>query len=284
MEGWIKLYRKLQECWLWKSKEPFDRRSAWVDLLLLAVHNDSKMLIDSNVVSIGRGSFLTSVLKLSERWMWSRGKTNRFLKLLESEQMITTKRTHSGTLITIVNYRNYQAQKYADDTTVGTTIDTTDSTTVDTTDDTTVGTMVGTQNKNVKNDKNIKRNEIFVDTNVSTHISQRENPPESEGSHFSYVEIVEEYNAICKDLPKVKLLTDARKQQLRVCSNLLKEAGVDFKGYFAKVQQSDFLTGRNDGKRKWRADFDWICKKGNCTKILEGVYDNRKDTNKWCEY
>ncbi len=284
MEGWIKLYRKLQECWLWKSKEPFDRRSAWVDLLLLAVHNDSKMLIDSNVVSIGRGSFLTSVLKLSERWMWSRGKTNRFLKLLESEQMITTKRTHSGTLITIVNYRNYQAQKYADDTTVGTTIDTTDSTTVDTTDDTTVGTMVGTQNKNVKNDKNIKRNEIFVDTNVSTHISQRENPPESEKTHLSYVEIVEEYNAICKDLPKVKLLTDARKQQLRVCSNLLKEAGVDFKGYFEKVQRSDFLTGRRDGKEKWRADFDWICKKGNCTKILEGVYDNRKDTNKWCEY
>ena len=25
--GWIKLHRKLQDCWIWQEKEPFDKRN-----------------------------------------------------------------------------------------------------------------------------------------------------------------------------------------------------------------------------------------------------------------
>ena len=40
--GWIKLHRKIQECDLWSSEdEPFDRRSAWVDLLFLPIMRTS---------------------------------------------------------------------------------------------------------------------------------------------------------------------------------------------------------------------------------------------------
>ncbi len=158
--GWIKLYRQLQECWIWKGKEPFDKRSAWVDLLLLAMHNDKKMLIDNEIIVINRGSFMTSIVKLADRWTWSRGKVVRFLDVLENEQMLNTKRTPKGTLITIVKYDVFQGIENIDSTTVGTTDDTTDSTTVDTTDGTTVDTTDGTQNKNIKNIKNEKNNII----------------------------------------------------------------------------------------------------------------------------
>ena len=158
--GWIKLYRQLQECWIWKGKEPFDKRSAWVDLLLLAMHNDKKMLIDNEIVVIKRGSFMTSIVKLSARWAWSRGKVMRYLKLLESEQMLNTKRTPKGTLITIVKYDVFQGMENADSTTVGTTLGTTNDTTDGTADSTTVGTADGTQNKNIKNIKNENNNII----------------------------------------------------------------------------------------------------------------------------
>ena len=77
--GWIKLHRKLQDCWIWQEK-PFDKGRAWVDLLLSAMHHDKKLLIDNEIVIISRGSFMTSVVKLSERWGWRRNKVFRFLK------------------------------------------------------------------------------------------------------------------------------------------------------------------------------------------------------------
>lgn len=174
-KGWIRLHRQIQDCCIWQVDEPFDRRSAWIDLLLSATHRQKKMVIDSKTVIIERGSFMTSALKLSERWKWSRGKVLRYLKLLESENMVNTKRTPKGMLVTIVKYEVYQHNDLLHDTTVGTT----DSTTIGTTDDTTldtavsttngtpvgtsigttVDTTVGTQNnnvKNIKNDKNVK--------------------------------------------------------------------------------------------------------------------------------
>lgn len=139
--GWIKLHRKLQECWIWQEK-PFDKGRAWVDLLLLAMHHDKKMLIDNEIVIIKRGSFMTSVLKLSERWGWSRNKTKRYLELLENEQMLNTKRTAKGTLVTIVKYGDYQ---------VG---DTTDEPTLEPTNEPTLEPTLEPQNKNVKNVNN----------------------------------------------------------------------------------------------------------------------------------
>lgn len=158
--GWIKLHRKVLDCWIWQEK-PYDKARAWVDLLLLAMHHDKKLLIENEVVIVPRGSFMTSIVKLANRWGWSRCKAMRYLELLESEQMLNTKRTPKGTLVTIVKYEDYQIGEVADDTTVDTTLDTSNDTTNDTPLDTTDDTTVDTQNKNIKNiknDKNVKKN------------------------------------------------------------------------------------------------------------------------------
>lgn len=140
-KGWIKLHRKIQDCWIWSDK-PFDKGRAWIDLLLLAMHRDKKLLINDELLTVERGSFMTSILKLSERWGWSRNKTTRFLNELENEQMLHTKRTPKGTLLTIENYGIYQSG------------DTEDDTTESTTDETTHSTTDGTQKKNIKNEIN----------------------------------------------------------------------------------------------------------------------------------
>jgi len=106
-KGWISLHRKIQNCWFWDDK-PYDRARAWIDLLLLANHEDKKICFDGKPLTIQRGQYLTSILKLSDRWGWSRNKTKRFLAVLEEEQMITTDRTNKRTVINIVNYGVYQ--------------------------------------------------------------------------------------------------------------------------------------------------------------------------------
>lgn len=164
-KGWIKIYRQIQDCCIWQRNEPFDSRSAWIDLLLTATHSERKLIINNEVVRIRRGSFVTSIVKLSHKWQWSRTKTTRFINLLESEQMINTKRTPKGTLITIVKYDVFQGNEIDSDTTVDTAPDTTVDTASDTTPDTTpntagyttVDTAVDTQNKNVKNVEECKR-------------------------------------------------------------------------------------------------------------------------------
>ena len=105
--GWIKLHRKINECWIWEEK-PFDKARAWIDLLLLANHSDKKLLFNGNVVTVKKGQYLTSIRKLSERWGWSYDKVSRFIKVLVSEDMLQKESDSSRTLLTIVNYEVYQ--------------------------------------------------------------------------------------------------------------------------------------------------------------------------------
>lgn len=104
-KGFIKLDRNIFEHWIFQDAEKF---RAFVDLIQLARWKDEKLLIGNDVVTVPRGSYYTSELKLAERWCWSRKKTREFLKLLENEKMIIKKGTTKGTMLTIENYRFYQ--------------------------------------------------------------------------------------------------------------------------------------------------------------------------------
>lgn len=104
-KGFIKLDRNIFDHWIFQDAEKF---RAFVDLIQLARWKDEKLLIGNDVVTVPRGSYYTSELKLAERWSWSRKKTREFLKLLENEKMIIKKGTTKGTMLTVENYRLYQ--------------------------------------------------------------------------------------------------------------------------------------------------------------------------------
>ena len=105
--GWIKLHRRIQDCFLWDDK-PYDKARAWIDLLLSAMYEDKKTMINGKVIAVNKGNLITSSVKLSEKWGWSRKKVDSFLKILEDEQMISIKRTAKYTSVTIINYGKYQ--------------------------------------------------------------------------------------------------------------------------------------------------------------------------------
>lgn len=108
-KGWVSIHRSIYDNWIWNDDEEFDKRSAWIDLLLMVNHEDKKVLIDGNLELVKRGQRITSIRKLCNRWKWSRTKVNNFLKLLEKDNMIYLKiEPHKKTIITIVNYNLYQ--------------------------------------------------------------------------------------------------------------------------------------------------------------------------------
>lgn len=108
MDGWISLYRQIKESWIWKDKEPFDKRSAWIDLLLTVNYKNKKIPFENGFIEIEKGQTLTSIKQLSEKWKWSRHKVSDFLDRLEQDTMIIQVRDTRKTLISIVNYSKYQ--------------------------------------------------------------------------------------------------------------------------------------------------------------------------------
>lgn len=108
MAGWIKLYRSI-EANDFLNDEPYDKRSAWVWLLLHANTESHKITYRSGAVrTIKRGQLHTSIRSLAQSWGWGKDKVRTFLANLEANKMIKVKRDKNGTLVTIEKYTSYQ--------------------------------------------------------------------------------------------------------------------------------------------------------------------------------
>lgn len=243
-KGWIKVHRKIFDCWVWKDK-PFDKARAWIDLLLLAMHHDTKTISENKVIEIPRGSYMTSILKLSERWGWSKGKTKRFINELETDSMLTTTRTNTGTLVTIVNYEVYQPFDNDDRPTDGPTNEPTDRPTD------------GPHNNKLKNIKNIN-SLISNDINRQTEVRQ----------------VIEEWNTLSAYGIKSVSKISSSSKRYSMLSGRLNEYSIDdvFKA-IDNIRHSDFLQGKHKGK-PWQITFDWFVCPSNFPKVLEGNYCN----------
>lgn len=143
-KGWIKIHRQITENILYDA-EPYDRLHAWIDLLLRAQHDKEEFVYKGQHIHLEEGQLITSPSALANRWKWSRNKVYRFLKLLSDTQMVTRVGTPNGTLLTIVNYGKFQGK--------GTTNGTPNETPKRTPD----GTPNETHTRNIKNDKEEKK-------------------------------------------------------------------------------------------------------------------------------
>lgn len=260
MDGWIKVHKQITEHWIWADAE---RLKWWLDLLMLAAWEDGKTLVGGQLVEYHRGEVLVSVRYLQDRWTSKKGRAvaipskktiSHFLQILENDGMIfCQKRVHQITHITICNYERYQCNSTQHGDTNGYTNGDTNGYT---------NGYKYKEYKEYKKDRNI-------DTNVSCQIS-------------AIAEIPALWNSILKNSPHVLKLTEARKKKITA---RVQEFGTtsdeNLKEFctrlFARVQASDFLTGRAQGTngRGWVATFDWLFENSsNWVKVQEGNYDN----------
>ena len=105
--GYVKIYRRLKD-WEWYS----DANTARVYLHILISANHRTVRFKG--ANIKKGQCLLSVEKMAEALRMSRQSARTALQHLISTNEITTKPTKAGTLITVVNWDNYQADDCLD--------------------------------------------------------------------------------------------------------------------------------------------------------------------------
>lgn len=112
-----------------------------------------------------------------------------------------------------------------------------------------------------------------IDIEIPTGSSM--DKPSTTATRVDYEAIKSMYNEICVSFPRCTSLSDARKKAIkaRFASGRNVE---DFKTMFTKAEASSFLKGANN--HNWRASFDWFLKDANMAKVLDGNYDDRKQS------
>lgn len=109
-------------------------------------------------------------------------------------------------------------------------------------------------------------------TATSTPLPDDPAPKTEQAAGCPYEKIKDLYNTICGSFAKIRSIDGTRKTAVsarwKACPQLS-----TFEELFKTAEASNFLKG--GGEKKWRADFDWLMKATNFSKVLEHRYDNR---------
>jgi len=111
------MWRKIQDDTMWsRSNEPFCRRAAFVDLLLMTWATEKEFLINGNPVNLKSGQLITSYRYLATKWWRSVDWVQSLLKYLIDDQKITIESNSMGTVVTVCNWEIYQQNFEQDNT------------------------------------------------------------------------------------------------------------------------------------------------------------------------
>lgn len=122
-KGFFVVDRGLFDHWVW-SDRPYAKGQAWIDLIGLANHKDTKRVKNGETIIFKRGTVNRSMKELADRWGWNRKQVKKFLLDLEADQMVSVKATRTGsqqgTRITLINYGRFQISGTRIGTQIGT--------------------------------------------------------------------------------------------------------------------------------------------------------------------
>jgi hypothetical protein len=239
--GYIRLYRKIQDCEVLKEKNKrYSKLEAWIYLIL-----SESQGIDGN--GLKRGEFEVSIRYLAEKWRWSKSAVERFMADLQKGDDPMIKRLgHLAGHLAGQSAGHFIICKYD---------------TYNPTRDSQRDTSRDSQRDKVK--------EVLNKEKVSIKESC---PPETADTRVLF-EIYDQEN---KKLPPVTRTSDrTAKCRSRINQALrkgcLEQYLKDFRAAVAKAQRIPFLCGQ----KGWRAHFDWfIANSTNVYGILEGKYDS----------
>ena len=112
MSGYVKLYRKVRENWVWSNPDYF---RAWTDMIMEAEWKPVQRLIADKLILVPRGGLAASERYLSDRWKWSTGKVRRFLAKLAESEMVKRETKQGITVVTLLNYERYAERRSSND-------------------------------------------------------------------------------------------------------------------------------------------------------------------------
>ncbi len=118
--GYFALWRKIKDHPFYKESREFSKLEAWIDILMNTQYEEEpqEVVIKMNTLVCHYGESLKSIKTWSDRWMWSRSKVFRYLKLLKKMGQIDFKSETVTTRIIVKNYKTYDPRRNASETQV----------------------------------------------------------------------------------------------------------------------------------------------------------------------
>lgn len=112
--GWIKVYRKIRQSFVWTDA---NQLKLWLLILMKASHDGNRFLFNGQQVDVSSGQLVTGAHALAFEFnngvphdnqvAWR--KVWRWVKRFENEGMLTIKSNNKYSVITVVNYPQYQS-------------------------------------------------------------------------------------------------------------------------------------------------------------------------------
>jgi len=282
-QGWIKLYRRLQDSEIW-NMERFTRGQAWVDMLLMANHKDHSFILRGIEIKVKKGQIAMSEETFGKKWSWSRGKVRRFFSWLKMRQQIVQQKSKLLSIVTIINYAEYQEN--------------------DTTNGTTDGQQTVQQTDTYNNVKNVKNEKKNIIKAKKSKVSEEEKPQIKKITDQYVVKLKqeEEFADLKIDFELSKYLhkqaekdpPDRHKDQERGFRNWLKQAVIfreERQGTTRVQEKAKQDRERNIAQEKARFRREIELREGNREKLAPGkamdqvrgllkIFDEEPDTPK----
>ena len=104
-EGYIFLHRKTQKHWVFDRSEYL---KAWIQMLFDATHQDYEVLVGNQLVKLKRGQFIFGRKAFSKKTGLSERSVRTLINRLKKSQMIDQQTTNKFSIISILNYDDYQ--------------------------------------------------------------------------------------------------------------------------------------------------------------------------------
>lgn len=234
-EGWVSIHRKILDNRIWEE-DVFSRGQAWIDLILMANHEDKKIMFSGSLILVERGSKITSLRKLSQRWNRSTTKTKKFLDVLQSDGMLIYKSDSKKTVYTICNYNIYQNED------------------------------LDKRNTEVTPKKHRSNTEVTL-KKTNNNDNNLNNDNKTSGMYHS---IMGAWNSVGDNISQIQKIRP-NTTRYKLLNARIKDYGEDkILQAIENIKYSPFLQGNNN--KGWTISFDWFIKPDNFPKVLEGNY------------
>lgn len=242
MSGYARIHRQVLDHPAFRNEA---EALAFVGLVLRASWRPVRVRYKGRPVTLNRGQLAVSVRDFAEALDRDKGWVERLFKRLKSETMIETHAETGVLVVTICNYDKYQVCNDERET-VRETADETDAR--------------QTQDTEQRREEGNKEEELSPSGDCASADALK---PEH---------VVDAWNDLAERIgkPKVRDITPTRRTALR--ARIAGYSLDDWRTVLDSIERSPFLRG----DKGWSGcNFDWLLKKVNFQKILEGNYDDK---------
>jgi hypothetical protein len=235
--GYVKLWRKSLVSSIWTNPKLW---RVWTWCLLKASYCETTEMVGFQEVHLEPGQFIFGRITAAKETGLSEQEIRTAIDSMRKRQNLTIKSTNKYSIISIVNWMDYQ-----DELTIRST-----------SQQPATNQQLTTNNKDNKV-KNIKKEEEGILENVP------------------FQEIVDLYHKHCPEMRRVSKISPGRREKIRTRWKDEGESIEVFEKVFKAAGQSPFMNGKS--VKPWWADFDWFMKNAdNMIKVLEGKYTDKE--------